>query len=528
MHRLLGHCSPDVARRMLTNGMATGLRLEFRDGKPFFRQTERATEFGGQVHSDVWGPAPVKSLKLYLLAEKSETFEAYKSFEAWCKTQHKAPRRGRHGAPADGPRHARAQWRCGAPQSGPCQHPADQRAWRQVASPRAGRARSSARGASSREGSLGWRRTPRTACACEAAAQLEGEQTGWDVVEQPAAAAAPEQPEPAAVAPHPAAPVPAPSAPDRPTRVRLPSRRVQELLAGVGTTSARPSDPVVARGVQPPSIPLELGQEENLEADGEGDWMMGAEDDEVALAAEMSDADALEPRSLAEARRRPDWPLWEQAIREERWGPTSSAPSGFSARRRTPPATSSATRLASSRRASLKSQGLTTSTRSRPSRSLHPFALCWPSPRATTSSGDEVIFMRQPPGFTAHDASGKVCRLRKTLYGLKQSGRRWYQRLVEILCDKLGIVVVHVDDCTIAATTLALGELHWLLGIQVRRDREAKTLGLSQSAYIDSILRRYNLLRPRSTLPCATSPTPRLSGRSCTRCWARAPTFRLR
>jgi hypothetical protein len=80
------------------------------------------------------------------------------------------------------------------------------------------------------------------------------------------------------------------------------------------------------------------------------------------------------------------------------------------------------------------------------------------------------------------------------------------------------VVVVHVDDCTIAAEKLEsvvafkagvgkhvevsdLGELHWLLGIEVKRDREARTLHLSQRAYIDSILRRYGLdeLKPAST-----------------------------
>ena len=38
---------------------------------------------------------------------------------------------------------------------------------------------------------------------------------------------------------------------------------------------------------------------------------------EHILAAEMSDAKALEPRTLAEAKRRPDWTLWETAIHEE-------------------------------------------------------------------------------------------------------------------------------------------------------------------------------------------------------------------
>ena len=35
----------------------------------------------------------------------------------------------------------------------------------------------------------------------------------------------------------------------------------------------------------------------------------------------------------------------------------------------------------------------------------------------------ETIYMRQPEGFA--DGSGRVCHLKKTLYGLKQSGREW-------------------------------------------------------------------------------------------------------
>jgi hypothetical protein len=77
---------------------------------------------------------------------------------------------------------------------------------------------------------------------------------------------------------------------------------------------------------------------------------------------------------------------------------------------------------------------------------------------------------------------------------------------------------VHVDDCTIAASTIKLildfkrkisehveitdlGELHWLLGIEIRRDRDRHCIHLSQRSYIDSIIRRYNLqdLKPAST-----------------------------
>ena len=36
----------------------------------------------------------------------------------------------------------------------------------------------------------------------------------------------------------------------------------------------------------------------------------------------------------------------------------------------------------------------------------------------------EVIYMRHPPGYKPPNAGAKVLKLRKTLYGLKQSGQR--------------------------------------------------------------------------------------------------------
>ena len=121
---------------------------------------------------------------------------------------------------------------------------------------------------------------------------------------------------------------------------------------------------------------------------------------------------------------------------------------------------------------------------------------------------DEVIYMCQPPGYASRKYPQHVCKLLKTLYGLKQSRRWWYQRLFHILVNELGfarckvdhavfyrrsmnsalvIIVVHVDDCTITSSKHELidelkthikefveitdmGELHWLLGIEVKRD----------------------------------------------------------
>ena len=87
----------------------------------------------------------------------------------------------------------------------------------------------------------------------------------------------------------------------------------------------------------------------------------------------------------------------------------------------------------------------------------------------------------------------------------------------------LVIVLVHIDDCTIVATSkllidgfkkaiakqveiFDLGELHWIMGIEVRHERKNKRILFSQRAYLDSILCCYRLneLKP-VLLPMETS-----------------------
>ena len=41
---------------------------------------------------------------------------------------------------------------------------------------------------------------------------------------------------------------------------------------------------------------------------------------------------------------------------------------------------------------------------------------------------EEEIFMEQPEGFKKPGTENLVCRLKKSLYGLKQSPRQWYKR----------------------------------------------------------------------------------------------------
>jgi transposase InsO family protein len=145
---------------------------------------------------------------------------------------------------------------------------------------------------------------------------------------------------------------------------------------------------------------------------------------------------------------------------------------------------------------------------------------------------DEEIYMEEPPGYESEEDA--VMRLLKALYGLKQAGRKWYKALAEVLAD-LGfrvcsadpgvfvarimghilILAVHVDDCAMTGSSARLiatyrgklndryaltdlGPVSWLLGIQVTRDRTARTISLSQEAYIGSIIARFGLTDAKS------------------------------
>ena len=140
---------------------------------------------------------------------------------------------------------------------------------------------------------------------------------------------------------------------------------------------------------------------------------------------------------------------------------------------------------------------------------------------------DEEIYMRPPPGYKS--TPGTVWRLKKTLYGLKQASREWYKKLSHEL-DTLGfsriqadhcvfyknvnghhiVIAVYVDDNLIISDSpdliaqtkkdlssrfdmTDLGEVHWILNMEVTRDRSKRTIRLSQSQYIEDILERHGM-----------------------------------
>jgi hypothetical protein len=137
--------------------------------------------------------------------------------------------------------------------------------------------------------------------------------------------------------------------------------------------------------------------------------------------------------------------------------------------------------------------------------------------------------MEQPPDYETADRKCYVVKLHKSLYGLKQAGKKWYDSLCCSLADisfkrtdadpavfhvhagnDIIIIAIHVDDSTLTGSSVALqeeykarinakfqltdlGPITWLLGLAITRDRAARTLSLSQHAYIDTLLHRFNL-----------------------------------
>ena len=151
---------------------------------------------------------------------------------------------------------------------------------------------------------------------------------------------------------------------------------------------------------------------------------------------------------------------------------------------------------------------------------------------------EEETYMAQPEGFAAPGQEHLVCRLKKSIYGLKQSPRQWYKKLHSTFTDlgfsrcasdhsvfiwaKDGIRVIipaYVDDLTIACKhtpTLKRvkgelqkrykmhdgGPIECILGIEITRDRPNRTMYLSQRKHICDVLDRFQLADARP------APTP--------------------
>lgn len=149
---------------------------------------------------------------------------------------------------------------------------------------------------------------------------------------------------------------------------------------------------------------------------------------------------------------------------------------------------------------------------------------------------EEDIYMEQPDGFNQDPSM--VWKLNKSLYGLKQASRNWnieihkylisigYQQLKSDPCiyfkrsrsGRLILLALYVDDTIIVAhkddlnewyedkkeiskryPIQDLGECKWILNMKVTRDRSPRVITLSQEAYIERLVKEYDMTQCRYT-----------------------------
>ena len=142
---------------------------------------------------------------------------------------------------------------------------------------------------------------------------------------------------------------------------------------------------------------------------------------------------------------------------------------------------------------------------------------------------EEEIYMDKPEGFSVKGKEHMVCKLKKSIYGLKQASRQWYLKFndtitsfgfqentvdrciyMKVSGSKFIFLVLYVDDILLATNDLGLlhqtkkylsqnfemkdmGEATYVIGIEIFRDRSQGLLGLSQKTYINKILERFNM-----------------------------------
>ena len=141
----------------------------------------------------------------------------------------------------------------------------------------------------------------------------------------------------------------------------------------------------------------------------------------------------------------------------------------------------------------------------------------------------EDVYMIQPEGFVDPANADKVCKLQKSIYGLKQAFRSWNIRFDEVVksfgfiksdyesClykkfsgSKVNFLILYVDDILLIGNDVEmlqetkeslersfsmkdLGEAAYILGIRIYRDRPRRLIGLSQSTYLDKVLKKFNM-----------------------------------
>ena len=136
--------------------------------------------------------------------------------------------------------------------------------------------------------------------------------------------------------------------------------------------------------------------------------------------------------------------------------------------------------------------------------------------------------MKQPEGFIERGQEHLVCRLNRSIYGLKQSPRCWNSAL-DVRLKAMGfsqspsdpcvytstegemfVIAAYVDDILLAGKTdkriaevkkalsecfkvRDMGKLHYFLGVKVALNYETGETWIGQSLYTESILQKFGM-----------------------------------
>jgi len=139
---------------------------------------------------------------------------------------------------------------------------------------------------------------------------------------------------------------------------------------------------------------------------------------------------------------------------------------------------------------------------------------------------DEEIYLQQPEGFD--DGTNRVCRLQRSLYGLKQSPRKWNERFNDFI-GKIGfsvvpedncvftlksnseitIICLYVDDGLVCGTSnncvcefidhlrstfeIVVSNPKHYVGMEISQDTARKTIRIHQTGYITRVLEKFGM-----------------------------------
>ena len=59
---------------------------------------------------------------------------------------------------------------------------------------------------------------------------------------------------------------------------------------------------------------------------------------------------------------------------------------------------------------------------------------------------EEEVYMKQPEGFSSSEGEHLVCKLKKSIYGLKQASRQWYFKFHGVI-SSVGFIENPMDQC---------------------------------------------------------------------------------